>query len=1740
MKMTQGTVCWFGGVWGLLLWCALFGPCTDGQRAPQRHPNCRYDYLPQNHQSGKDPWHKGHPRIPRKYCDTSFNNQSAGAITQRCGPGYYRERTGPHRGQCVPCNCNSLSNECDEQTGRCLNCQYNTDGDRCERCKEGYYGNAAQKTCRGCPCPFRANNFAVACLDIGANEIECLCKPGYTGTRCERCAPDYYGNPMIYGGRCQRCHCDATSTCDHLTGKCKKPDDPGTDDQCIECDSCTQALLNDLENMDDGLELLRQQLQGIGSNSSPANLNQLEGAINETKALVGRYSTTVDAQGPKVNLLEAEVMSLGQDISLLEDKASYSLSDAENVLVKVIQTKQRAEDFIPEAQDLLMNIEDLLQQLSEANSSVTNITVGVEEVARMMKVVQRMVKEMRQLGCSNQTVTAAREQEDAHKLLDFIKNNVAAPLDDNQAVANETAESLMTSVSALSDLAAAVAEANNMVNRTRSLNFNSTDFLRILTQLRGELERKRDSVLPEMNMTKDKLKNITGLVEMMKEMKKEYEHLAAEIDGAKPNLTKRLNDIAKAKQKEGIVVMAEEHAEELNRLAMELHMAVHNATNSSDLQHASESIRAYSSIIKAIEEAEMEANQSKEASDKALKDVEEQGLTNRSEELKHNASSLLTEAMNAEKDLRETSAKVDNHKQRVGQTKNKREMLRKDALAVTENLKEIQRDDIGKLIDSAKATVNAANNTVNDVTDRLNNISLGHIRLPNVSSNIGSVLDEAGNELKKLNETWPTLEDTLSRVQNLCSQAPPSVSMTDSIRRIKDVIEEARDIVKRLSIGMTFNGKGHIELRPPTNVEDLKAFTAAELLLNRQETKPTRGDRSRRRRQNTQDDRNLFVLYLGNKDSSKDFIGMAVKNNTLRCVYKLGGVVHELNTDHITRTKVNSTVFDKVVFNRVYQDAELSLTHRFPSQSVEVSKESNRPNTTVGLLNLDTNSVVFYVGGYPDAFTPPVELRYPKYCGAIKLSTINDQFFSLYNFKNAINVDKQSYIKVSVSLQSTVPYYFDGTGYGLVTAIKEIETPKRGVLKFHTNSQVENALLFYKGNEDSYTSVTVERGYVVLQGRHGTQVLNAKSTRKVSLNNEQFVIVMDTTFKVHVAGVPTEIVKIDNIMEGFKHFYIGGLPASLRERDNVTTPPFRGCIDNVILQSKEIEFNTTIGVSVGCPTSLLGVREATFHPGGSLSVDPQDFWTTPAAMVSLGFRTMENKGVLLRTSEERHGYQLSLVDGYVMFNFDENALKSTKTYNDGRWHYLTALRNGTQLELRVDNGDLGQHQTSPQDKPNEQQVVLGGETFRGCLANLHIRRPEESFIPADFSSFTQKGDVILGMCRLQPPPQAIWEPASLQERPKKLKPRSGAVHTECRLPKVSDPQAYQLTGAASWLSYIIAPEELNFRPHFSLEIRTRSSEGLLLHVSGNGDISQVSLYMTNGKIKLSLGKDRVIYNKKKSNDGRWHTVMVSVEKNTFHLVVDGFRVPDGILPAEEGSSLALQNPVYLGSDPASKTSWGQGGSLPKKSVIGCIRHFKVYNVLVGEPAANHGAPPCFDGATETGAYFAGTGHVVLDKFFTVGSRFELTFEARPRNTTGLLFHARGRRRNSLSVFMRKNKVEVHVNDGLGDYSASVTPQQNLCDGTFHVIAVSKQNNVVQLNVDSESQRTVGPSHSSYTMTKDSFYIGGMSGTSKHKGVPVSSSFVGCLRNIKVNKKPVVFKTASSVVGPVNVNECPAD
>lgn len=54
--------------------------------------------------------------------------------------------------------------------------------------------------------------------------MSCICKPGYAGDLCERCATGYYGIPDAVNGRCEKCDCDpngiVSNECDELTGQC--------------------------------------------------------------------------------------------------------------------------------------------------------------------------------------------------------------------------------------------------------------------------------------------------------------------------------------------------------------------------------------------------------------------------------------------------------------------------------------------------------------------------------------------------------------------------------------------------------------------------------------------------------------------------------------------------------------------------------------------------------------------------------------------------------------------------------------------------------------------------------------------------------------------------------------------------------------------------------------------------------------------------------------------------------------------------------------------------------------------------------------------------------------------------------------------------------------------------------------------------------------------------------------------------------------------------------------------------------------------------------------------------------------------------------------------------------------------------------------------------------------------------------------------------------------------------------
>ena len=172
-----------------------------------------------------------------------------GTSCEDCGDGYYRVSVpGMYKGTCEPCNCRGHASTCDKETGVCDNCVHFTEGDQCDRCIEGYFGDATQGTaydCNVCPCPreVMSNNFATSCGPRSEEDATfvCDCKSGYTGDKCEMCAASFFGNPEVIGESCTPCQCNDNinvtdpMACDHKNGHCLICTNNAAGEACSEC-----------------------------------------------------------------------------------------------------------------------------------------------------------------------------------------------------------------------------------------------------------------------------------------------------------------------------------------------------------------------------------------------------------------------------------------------------------------------------------------------------------------------------------------------------------------------------------------------------------------------------------------------------------------------------------------------------------------------------------------------------------------------------------------------------------------------------------------------------------------------------------------------------------------------------------------------------------------------------------------------------------------------------------------------------------------------------------------------------------------------------------------------------------------------------------------------------------------------------------------------------------------------------------------------------------------------------------------------------------------------------------------------------------------------------------------------------------------------------------------------------------------------------------------------------------------
>ncbi|XP_023576160.1 laminin subunit alpha-3 [Octodon degus] len=1684
------------------------------------------------------------PHVERCKCPPGYTGSSC----QGCSPGYYRNYKGLYTGHCVPCKCHGHSNRCQDGSGECINCQHNTAGEHCESCKEGYYGNAAHGSCHACPCP-HTNSFATGCVVDGGN-VRCVCKPGYTGTRCERCAPGYFGNPQKFGGSCQPCNCNGNGqlgTCDPLTGDCinQEPKDSIPAEECDDCDSCVMTLLNDLATMGEELHLVKSQLQGLSA--SPAALEQIRHMETQAKDLRNQlllYHSAISNHGSKMNGLEEELSNLNHEFETLQEKVQINSQKAQTLYNNVDRTIQSTKELDMKIKTVIHNVHILLRQISGTGGGGNNLPSG--DFSRELAEAERKLRELRNRNFGKYLQEAEAEKREAQLLLNRIKSWLETHTVESDGLAKSIRDSLNQYEAKLHDLHAMIQEAASQAKRASGLNHENERALGTIKRQVKEMSGLQSEFTKYLSMADLAVIRTNSMLELMNKNWKEYETLAGTLNKARQELSDRVRELSRSSSQASLVADAEKYAQSLQEVAKQLEEIKRNASADELVRRAVDAATAYENILSAIQAAEDAANKASSASESALETVIKEDLPRKAKILSSDSDKVLNEAKRIQKKLQqEISPALDDLQQTLNIVKVQKDLIDTNLTSVHDDLRGIQRGDTDSTISGVKSMVRKANDVTSEVLDGLSPIQADLEKIKDDYGNaqkedFNKALTDADKSVKKLTKKLP---DLLSKIESINQQLLPLGNISDNVDRIRELIQQARDAANKVAVPMRFNGKSGVEVRLPNDLEDLKGYTSLSLFLQRPDSRENGG---------TED---MFVMYLGNKDASSDYIGMAVVDGQLTCVYNLGERVAELQVDQIlTESETREAVMDRVKFQRIYQFARLNYTKEATSIRPKAPQfhvmDSGSSNT---LLNLDPENVVFYVGGYPPDFQLPSRLKFPPYKGCIELDDLNENVVSLYNFKKTFNLNTTEVEPCRRRKEESDKNYFEGTGYARVPTQPNAPFPTFGQT---IQTTMDRGLLFFAENQDHFISLDIEDGSLMVRYKLDSEPPQEKGIRGAINNGKDHLILIKIgkAQKLMRINVGDQNIRISGEIFDFSTYYLGGIPIAIRERFNISTPAFRGCMKNLKKTTGVVRLNDTVGVTKKCSEDWQLVRSASFSRGGQLSFVNLDPLEQGHFQASFGFQTHQPSGVLLNHQTRTSNLQVTLEDGHIELSTRESnspIFKSPQTYMDGLLHYVSVISDNAGLRLFVDDQPLRRSQRLQGVSSSPQSLRLGGSSFEGCISNIFVQRSRESPEVLDFASKSTKRDVSLGGCSLNKPPFLMlfkgptkfnkartfsidrmlqdapatspWSMEAWQDA-KPCLPPAGAQATHRALQFGDSPTSHLL--------FKLPQELLKPRSLFAVDIQTTSVGGLVFYTGTKN--SFMALYLVKGHLVFALGaegKKLRLKSKETHKDGKWHTVVFGQDGGRGHLLVDGLQAQEGRLPGNSTSIPRAQ--VYLGWSPSGKPK-----NLPQNSFVGCLKNFRLGLKSLDSPFRNFGVSPCMNGSLEKGIYFSQEGgHVILADSVLLEPELKLMFSIRPQSLTGLLVHIGSQRGQRLSVYMEAGKVTASVDSGAGTLSTSVTPKQSLCDGQWHSVAVTIKQQSLYLELDKDSSYMAGQLTFSPQGTQGLLYIGGVPDNLKTLNLPVWRSFFGCLKNVQVNHNPI--SEAMEVQGSVSLRGCPA-
>ncbi|XP_010215106.1 PREDICTED: laminin subunit alpha-4 [Tinamus guttatus] len=1762
-------------------------------------------------------------------------------FAEGCQEGFYRTNSG----KCSPCSCNGNANRCLDGSGICVDCQRNTTGQHCEQCPDGFIGDVARGTptsCQPCPCPLPAvANFAVSCYRKSGS-VRCVCKENYAGPNCERCAPGYYGNPLLIGSTCKKCDCSGNSDpnlifedCDEVTGQCRSclrnttgfkcercapgyygdarvaknctecncggrmcdsqtgeclADSPGvstgTDCPTISCDKCIWDLTDDIRLAMLAIDESKSTVLSISTGAAALkHLNDLNVTTTHLQAAMSKKKNHSVLWTIQVDDVTAEMNDLLTDTAMIDEQGNKASSKGLRVQKETTATNNRATQLVQELGSMRDNIQEIS---SKMKYYAIQQELSPEEIARKLNEAEEMLNEIKhRKPFTNQRRLADEEENAAEEVLQRAEE-FHERYNDTRSLFSDVLEQLSEHDMKLSDLEEALNQALDYVMQTEDINKENRANLQKREKQHEKIKEQANEVNSILQSAMDILAGPQEINSELSEVIKNASGFFAEIDGAKKELQEKLGNLSLFD--DDLVERAMHHAHNLRRLADELDRNLYGVDTNGLVQRAINASNVYENIASYIEEANKAAllalNTTNRVNEAAV-GIDTQTIFHkgRSEELLNQAIEL-QQAAHASDAL--TIADTSHH---VNGTFARMKALRSQLMRAITKMQTAEPVAARERLEQAKvqtAEAVSATVTVTQATAPMDeNMRMWSENLQDFkhsSSAYDSAVHSAGDAVKKLTEVFPQLLDKLRTVE----QKAPANNISTSIQRIRELIAQTRSVASKVQVSMTFGGQSAVEVNPKINLEELKSFTSMSLYIKLQKDNP---------QLEASPDR--FVLYLGNKNA-KNYIGLAIKNDNLVYVYNLGGQDVEIPLD----SKPVSTwpsYFSIVKIERIGRHGKMFLT--VPSLSSTAEEKFIKKGEVLGpgsLLNLEPENTVFYVGGVPPGFKLPPSLELPGFIGCLELATLNDDVISLYNFKRVHNIDTATTPpcarnKLAFTQSRAVSYFFDGSGYAVARNIE-----RRGRFSQVTRFDIEvrtptdNGLILLMVNGSMFFSLEMHNGFLYLRYDFGFStgpVLLEDSMKKAQINDAKFheiSIIYHNSKKMILVVDRRHLKSMDNERTAmpFTDIYIGGAPTEILQSSISShlagSVGFKGCMKGFQFQKKDfnlLEEPGTLGISYGCPEDSLMSRQAYFN-GESFIASSQKASLFGEFEGGFSFRTLQPNGLLFYYSEGSDVLSISMDRGAVVLNASGIKVQtSERNYNDGKNHFIITSVTPERYELTVD--DKKESKKKPaKDKAGRspdsvKMLYFGGSplltqqaNFTGCISNAYFTRLDREVEVEDFQRYSEKIQTSFYGCPVESPPIALLHKKGKNSskakgnRNKKVgRDKDKISQASTGLKKINqertiqrDPQchlpmnpkatehAYQFGGTAnSRQEFDHISKDFSERAQFSISLKTHSSHGMIFYVSDQKETNFMALFVAHGRLifMFNAGHQKIrIKSQEKYNDGLWHNVIFVRGKNFGRLIIDGLRVLEESFRGE-ANTWQVTEPLYIGGvSPGKAVKNIQINSV--YSFSGCLSNLQLNGRSITAASQTFSVTPCFEGPSEAGTYFSSEGgYVVLDESFSLGLKFEVVFEIRPRSSSGILMHGHSVNGEYLNMHMKNGQVTVKLNNGIRDFSTSVTLKQGLCDGKWHRIAVIRDANVVQLDVDSEVNHVVGPLNPRAIDHREPVFIGGVPESLLTSSLTTRNSFIGCIRNFMIDEKPVSFSKAALVSGAVSINTCPA-